>query len=281
MGWKKDGFVLGQTFYSLKGNEPVTLTGAGKQANAIRSNGSISGWGSAISGLMEHDAQRFKTYIAVVPPLLKILDESNICINDYGETSTGKTLTTKCAMSMYGDPEDLLFSGNTTQVGMERAATQFCDLPINLDDIQTVKKELLDSLVYMIANGVGKVRGAKLGGLQEVLTWRTVGLFTGEIPIITDSSFMGMDVRVIELYGGLKGSDKAAVLKFETGIKDNYGTFAPMLIEYLIKNGDKVVSIHAESQETIRATISDCFKDDKETSGIANVTVHRHAGGNL
>lgn len=269
MGWKKDGFVLGQTFISETENIPVTLAGVGKQAFAIKQEGDLSGWINAISGLMKHDIQRFKVYNAVVAPLLNIINESNFSINDYGETSVGKTITTLCPMSIYGDPYDLLLSGNTTQVGIERAATQFCDLPINLDDIQTIKKEVLDGIIYMMANGVGKVRGAKNGGLQEVLTWRTVGLFTGETPIITGSSFMGMEARLIELYGGLKENDKEAVQLFESEITKHHGVFAPILIKYIIQNQDEIKKIHLKSLEYIKTKI-ESFDLDKTKCGIAN-----------
>lgn len=270
MGWKDNGFVLGQTFISATESVPITLAGVGKQAHSIKSCGDMAGWIKAISGLMKHDIQRFKMYNAIVAPLLQCLNESNYSINDYGETSTGKTVTTLLAMSVYGDPYGLLLSGNTTQVGIERAATQFCDLPINLDDIQNIKKEVLDGIIYMMANGVGKVRGAKNGGLQEVLTWRTVGLFTGETPIITGSSFMGMEARLIELYGGLKESDKEAVGLFEVEIPKHHGVFAPILIKYIIENCDEIKKLHQKSIEMIKGKIESYFGADKTKSGIAN-----------
>lgn len=271
MGWKEDGrFVLGQILFSKNGRTPIILKDANKQALAIRSSGTIYGWIKTIEGLMEYDTQRFKIYNGVVPPLLKLLNESSYSINDWGLTSIGKTVTTKVTLSIYGYPKDLLMGGGTTRVGLERTVTLFCDLPINLDDIQKIKKELLDLLVYSVGNEVGKLRGAKNGGLQETSNWKTVVLFTGEIPIINDTTFGGIIARLIELHGGLKAMDKEAVKKFEKGIKDgNYGTFGPVLIEYLIKNRDKVVSLHEESLQ-IMQNVTDGFKGEKETSGIDN-----------
>ena len=42
------------------------------------------------------------------------------------------------------------------------------------------RQEGLEKMVYMIANGTGRSRGAKDGGLQALKTWRTVALATGE-----------------------------------------------------------------------------------------------------
>lgn len=252
-GWKADGnFVLGEVRFRPDGiSEKITIQNPNEQTNAIRACGTIQGWIDAISGLMKHDSQRFKIYNGIVPTILRIVNESNYSLNDFGETCEGKTLTTLCAMSMYGGPYKLIYSGDATKVGMERLAFQFCDMPINLDDTQNTNRENLIKIIYMIGNGQGKVRGAKLGGLQDVLSWQTVGLFTGEAPIITDHSFAGLDMRLIEISKGLGKSDNEAVEKFEAGIKDNYGVFAPLLIEYLIKNKNNVIELHKRSYKII------------------------------
>src|SRR5699024_1171642 len=60
----------------------------------------------------------------------------------------------------------------------------------------------LEKIVYIIASGTGKIRGAKSGGIQTVHQWRTVALATGEEPLSTETSQTGVSTRVLEIYGG-------------------------------------------------------------------------------
>lgn len=70
---------------------------------------------------------------------------------------------------------------NATQVGLERTAAFYCDLPLGIDERQLAgnNQGALEKIVYMIASGTGKIRGAKSGGIQTVHQWRTVALATG------------------------------------------------------------------------------------------------------
>ena len=250
-GWKADGFLIGTTLIKKDGEEQVQLSIHSKETDAVGQKGTLEGWIEATSGLMKYRTQRLKMYVATTPILLKILGIQNFNLNDYGETSIGKTLTLRCAMSMYGTPDDLMYSGNSTQVGMERFATMFCDLPISLDETQLIDKKLLIIIIYMMANGVGKLRGSKTGGLQETLRWQNVGLFTGEAPIITETSFMGLDVRLLEISGGLGQEDQVAVQTFNTGVKNHYGVFAPLIIKYAMQNENIIKEWHARNTKQI------------------------------
>ncbi len=256
-GWKDDGsFVLGNKKYFLNGVTQVSLSplSQSRETNAIVEKGTLAGWVQTISGMMKYDTQRFKMYIACVPPLLKLLKASNFSLADIGDTSVGKTRTTNVAMSMYGKPygqdSTLELSADTTKTAIETVMKVFTDLPIHPDEIQNVKKDVLDHIVYMIGNGKGRMRGTKTGGLQELANIRTVALFTSERSVITESSFGGESMRLIEVFKGLGKTDIKAVKQFEDGISDNYGTFAPLLINYIIKNQDEILALHAESKKS-------------------------------
>lgn len=277
MGWKENGeFVLGKKRFNIDGEYPVSLTISSKQIDAVGQKGNSKGWVKAVEGLMAYKAQRFKMYVASAAPLLKIIDEPNICLNDFGDTSTGKTITTLCSMSIYGDPYDMLFSGDSTKVGMERMVTLFCDMPINLDDAQNIEKKQLNDIIYMLVNGVGKLRGAKEGGTQEVLSWRTAGLFTSEIPLLTEDAKGGLGARLMEVSRGLGKQDDAAVIKFEENIKNNYGVFAPLLIKYIMGHVDEIKQIHLDSKKKLENERGK-YIFDNNTSGIAGRLANTYA----
>jgi hypothetical protein len=109
MGWKADGsFVLGDRKFTLTGVVPCRLSVQGKEVQAIKSCGDIDGWVKAVDGLLKHAPQRIKMYNAVKAPILHVLREQNNILNDSGGTSQGKTITSMCAMSTFGDPDGLM-----------------------------------------------------------------------------------------------------------------------------------------------------------------------------
>jgi uncharacterized protein (DUF927 family) len=293
-GWKDDGtYVLGKKRYALVGTTDAVIHPTNKQIDAIHSQGTINEWVLVTSKMLQYNTQRFKIYVGVTPLLLIPLRQSNFSINDYGETSTGKTLTTQLVMSMWGNPKDLTLSGSSTKVGMEMTAYQFCDMPINLDDTQNINPESLVEMVYMIANGKGKVRSSRDLMLQELRTWKTVGLFTGEAPIISDMTFKGLDARLIEIKGGLGAIDTDATSLFESGMDTQYGTFASILTDYVIRNISDIKIKHDYHKQLIAEQQKNCTNGDMKnvasrisdifatilTAGYVFETVYRQHGG--
>jgi putative DNA primase/helicase len=257
MGWKADGsFVLGDRKFTLTGVVPCRLSVQGKEVQAIKSCGDIDGWVKAVDGLLKHAPQRIKMYNAVKAPILHVLREQNNILNDSGGTSQGKTITSMCAMSTFGDPDGLMLAGGATVVAVEQLAGQMCDLPIHIDDTQKINKDDLDKIIYSLGNGIGKGRGAKTGGMQDTLRFRTVALCTGEDRIIKDNSFDGMDMRILEVTRGLGEDDVEAVHDFKNGVKNHYGVFGEVLIRYLVDNKDAVIEMHKASVDTIKKTVT-------------------------
>ena len=54
--------------------------------------------------------------------------------------------------------------------------------------------------MYMLGNGIGKMRGDRIGGTQKMQTWCNTILSIGEQPITVQNSMDGENTRVMELY---------------------------------------------------------------------------------
>ena len=155
---------------------------------------------------------------------------------------THNTAGLKAALSAWGDPEKLMVNFNATQVALERMAGFYCDLPLGIDERQLAgnNQGSLEKIVYMIASGTGRARGSKGGGLQEMRTWRTVAIATGEEPLNTESSMTGISTRVLELYGGPFTNEKDASMMHQTaGL--NCGWAGPYFIEKLLEIGSEEI----------------------------------------
>lgn len=271
MGWKETGYVLGNLHITVNGTESCKVGSTNSITHGIGSAGTIEGWINAVSLLMEYDKQRFKAYVVATAPLLKILHAQSFSIVDYGNTSIGKTITSAVCASMFGNPDALMLGGNTTKVGVEELAGLCTDMPLFLDDIQNMRKDAREFTVYQLANGAGKIRGTKEGGVRDVKHWRTIGMFTSETPILDEDTHAGAGMRLIEVSGGL-GADDAksslAVNHFKTNIHDNYGNFAPFLIKHIIENKPRIQALNKKHFETLQ-NLKQKYIFDEQISGMA------------
>lgn len=204
--------------------------GALYRAYASR-RGSLQGWREAMDAVSSESLIIPQAVILAtfVPPLQGRLQIPNFIVDLNGNTSTGKSTSLKLAASVFGNPDDkhpdsVILQWNNTKVAGEQIAGMCCDLPIFLDDAQYTSDDLRKTMIYMIANGRGKGRGARGGGIRETQTWRTVALSTSEEPLHESSPHEGARGRLLPL-GGL-------VAPFPAGS----GSFVQTLESHVIAN---------------------------------------------
>lgn len=176
-------------------------------AAAYHTSGTFEGWKTTMQAHRGKNKFRFILAAAFAAPMLKILHQRTFFVYNWGDARGGKTAALKAALSVWGEPDGLMMNFNTTQVGLERTAAFFSDLPLGIDERQAAGggqygQNKIENLVYMIGEGKGKTRGAKDGGVQRVNRWRTIALATGEEPISTGASQTGVSTRVLEIYRG-------------------------------------------------------------------------------
>ncbi|MCQ4840397.1 DUF927 domain-containing protein [Neglectibacter timonensis] len=120
-----------------------------------------------------------------------------------GESGTGKTVALMLAASVWGNPEmgRYIQTFNSTVVGREKLAAFLNHLPLIVDELQLARdgRGKLNFDVYALAEGVGRTRGNKSGGVDQTPTWQNCILTSGETPITGASSGAGAVNRVIEI----------------------------------------------------------------------------------
>ena len=217
------------------------------------SKGSFAVWRDAMAPQREHSLFRFLLASGFAPPLLKILGQRIFMDYNWGDSRGGKTVTTLCGLSPWGDPHAMVMSFNSTMVGIERTVGFFKDLPLGLNERQLAgtKQEYLEKIVYMLSEGKGKSRGAKNGGLQQQAEWRTVILANGEVELIGSASATGVSTRVLELYGRPFEDEDAAREMYDV-LAQNYGHAGPMFIAELMKtNWDNLRVTYGRMQKDL------------------------------
>lgn len=212
-------------------------------AGACVKNGSLEGWVNAIKRHRERYAFRFLIAASFTAPLLRIIRGRSFVVYNWCNSRSGKTAALKAALSAWGDPDRLMVTFNATRVAFERMAGFFCDLPLGIDERQLAgsKQEGLETLVYMMANGVSRGRGSKEGGIQEINTWRTVAVTTGEEPIARNTTMSGVITRTIEVTQPpfTREADAAEMHRLSA---ENTGFAGDAYIAHLIAAGDSAIS---------------------------------------
>ena len=238
-------------------------------AQAYCKTGTLKGWIDTMSPHRERDTFRFILAASFAAPLLRIIKQRIFFVYNWGSSKGGKTAGLKAALSAWGDPERLMVNFNATQVGLERTAAFYCDLPLGIDERQLAgrNQDSLEKIVYMITSGTGKIRGAKGGGLQTTHQWRTVALATGEEPLSTDTTQTGVSSRVLEIYGGPFDSEQQAGLMHQQ-VTLNYGHAGPEFVRRLFEVTEE--SIRQKYDEMLKFVNS--IAKGKSGSHIAGIS---------
>ena len=181
-------------------------------------------------------AARLTVAAACASALLTPLDLQPFFVHIWGRTGLGKTVLLQIAASVWGDPAPgkLISTFNATATGLETTAAFLHDLPLLVDELQIVSgpgKSDFQQTIYALAEGVGKTRGAKDGGLRKQPTWRNTIVTTGERPISADGIGGGAMNRCIEL------ELTEPVTKDFAGLLDaislNYGVAGYRFVEFI------------------------------------------------
>lgn len=212
-------------------------------AAAYHASGTAAEWTELMRPHRNRDKFRFILAAAFAAPLLRILSQRIFFVYNWGGSKGGKTAALKAALSVWGDPEHLMVNFNATQVALERMAGFYNDLPMGIDERQLAgnKQENIEKIVYMLASGTGRARGSKGGGLQQLNTWRTVCLATGEEPLSTETSQTGVSTRVLEIYGGPFTDEKEAS-RMHQMTAQHYGHAGTVFIDHIMETDERSIT---------------------------------------
>jgi len=177
------------------------------------------------------------------------------------------------AASVWGDPAVGAYvkTFDGTVVGMEKTAAFLNNLPFCLDELQLAKdsKGRTTFDVYKLAQGVGRTRGNRSGGVDLTPTWRNCILTTGESPLTGTASGAGAVNRVIDI----ECKSAQAVIKdgmrISGAVKRNYGFAGRKFVERLYQPG--VIDQVSERYRELFRILSDRDTTEKQAMAAAAI----------
>lgn len=162
------------------------------------------------------------------------------------DSGTGKTVGLMLAASVWGDPQigRYIQTFNSTAVGLEKTAAFLNSLPVLVDELQLARDNRGKSNfnVYALAQGVGRTRGNKGGGIERTPTWANCILTTGESPLTNSGDGSGAMNRVIDIE--CKASEKVISdgMRVSSILKKNYGFAGRVFVKALSAQKPEMVS---------------------------------------
>lgn len=220
-----------------------------------------------------NDRVGFYLSAAFTGPLLDVMGEPSGGLHLHGGSQTGKTITLRCAASVWGCPDTggEIRTWRATSHGMEGVAAETCDALLPLDEIGMAPAHEVGEIVYSLANETGKARAARDGSARARRTWRVMFLSTGEVPLAVKmgerggSPMAGQEVRLanipadagagLGLFQVLHGMEDGAMLAhhLKKATMMYYGTavraFLTKLAEERAFHPDELAALITESRQ--------------------------------
>lgn len=242
---------------------------------AIRSRGSVEKWlemAKQVRGMSL--TARILLAASFASPLLDPLNCLPFFVHLWGvDSGTGKTVALMVAASVWGDPTIgayvKTFDGTT--VGLEKTAAFLNNLPLCLDELQLAKdlKGRTNFDVYKLAQGVGRTRGNRSGGVDLTPTWKNCILTTGESPLTGQAAGAGAVNRVLDIECRSSQAVIRDGMRISGIIKRNYGFAGRIFVEELYRPG--VLERVTERYRQLFQQLNDMDTTEKQAMAAAAI----------
>lgn len=164
LGWSEDGesFALGNTEYFRDGTErPCPPSDSTRKiAKYFHPSGDFKTWKKAFNQFAKPGFENHAIFAlsGFSSPLMRLANIHGITLVAYGEDAgTGKTISIKGALSIWGDPTEQLVTSTTENARIQRMSA-LNSLPYGSDEQTNIMPEALSNFIYASSLGSHKVR---------------------------------------------------------------------------------------------------------------------------
>jgi hypothetical protein len=219
----------------------------------LDSKGSIEGWKNiaAIYGEREMHAQAFGFFTGFGAPLLKFLNYKGGIINLVNNTSgTGKTTALRMAMSVWGDPNELVMIPKDTLATKIHRMGILNNISVAMDEVTNMPGEQFSDLVFSITQGrgAGRMKASANEERANFTKWATIAITTSNASMVdklraTKKTPDGELMRFLEfdVPPESKIPKEYAQAMFDDALSENYGLVGPIYAQYIVKNRQDVI----------------------------------------
>ena len=169
--------------------------------------------------------------------LVRPLELPNLQAHIFGPSGIGKTALPKFGASIFGNPNPggLTRTFSATSKNMLEASAAYCDLPLVLEEMETLttkREEDLQQSLYEYEQGVSNQAQKRDGTSREVKRFFGSRISTGERPITRGNDKQGALKRILPLKCSTLFSNDFAIMVHKSCNK-NYGLFGADWVRYI------------------------------------------------
>jgi len=187
-------FVLPDTAFGQGGQEWI-FESESPAGNTFKQKGTLDGWKTEVGRRCIGNSRLvFSVSMTFASPLLLLAGAESGGIHLRSNSSDGKTTALRVAASVCGGPE-YMQRWRATDNGLEALSMQHNDSPLLLDELAQLDPKAAGEVAYMLANGSGKTRAGRTGGMRARADWRLLFLSAGEIGLSTHMAEAGKQTR--------------------------------------------------------------------------------------
>lgn len=252
LGWATDENFLPGFDGGIILDAPKTIMK--KAENMLSPQGTLQEWINIMQPHRDNNyIFRFYLSAAFAPLLMDILKVKNVIVYLWCSSGGGKTALLKACCSAFGNPDLMMITFFSTQVGIERTIEPLQNMPFFIDERQLAGEgqAKINEVVYMIGTMRGKQRGKKDGGVDDGASIKGYALCTGEESLTRDTTMGGVINRSIEIYGKpFENEADASSMHRKTAIC--YGTAWKVFVNNIIlSNKQDIYRIYEKFNECL------------------------------
>ena len=262
-GWvddtKMDEFVLGDQLITAQGVEynPPSAKTSGyiekfKPKGTQERSREILDWYNR-DGMELHQFTVCGGFGTILMPFTGLY---SLGVHLFGKTGGGKTTAMYAGSSIWGDPFGLTGTTGDTLNSKMNAAELMHNLMLNTDEMTNLVGKEASQYAYQLSEGKQKNRMAGGGNHERVRgkPWRLLAFSTGNVSMYAQMAMFKGDTRaemqrLLELRVDEMPRVEVNQQEADAQLRDvqlNYGHFAPMYVQYVINNKEKIAALYKD-----------------------------------